>query len=653
MLFKKNKTLLLAALLSSFSSQSLAEDLSTVVVSATRSEQSSLTTASNIIVINRQQIEQSAATSVAELLRRYSGVVVSDTFGDGSRASIGVRGFGETASSNTLILVDGRRLNNPDIGSPDLYSVSIVDIERIEVVYGSAGVLYGDQAVGGVINIITRSSTHASKELELLQGSYAKAEARLRMSGGLSDDVSYKLLLDRRSTDNYRDHNENSYQQAYGLVSYNYDNGNAFFEWQYADDELETPGAIFANDLVTDRQQVLAGNETDFSNLKTNTARAGIKHDVNQDWGIEAEFTSRRADGTFDLGFGASAQDREVYELTPRAIGVFEMNNSEAIVTVGIDLLESEYLLSSAFGEQFNDQTMRSFYAQIVMPATEKLDLTVGSRYAEVKNELKDSGFFAIYPTGQDADDDLTVIELGAKYQLSDQLSLSARIEENYRFAKVDEYMQPAFSGFSPVILETQTGVSYELGADWSNHSVWLNASVFLLDLENEIIYDPLNFANINIDSTTRKGINLNSRYTVNDETGLGMNLALQRADVETGIFAGKEVPYVPEEQLNMYVDYQVTDSVGLLLEAEYTSERVMSSDFPNVLQKMPSYTLFNLVSSFKDRNVVFRFRINNLFDKQYSEYALSGFNPTSFQFEESYYPSPERNYTLSANIKF
>ncbi len=653
MLFNQNKTLLLTALLSSFSTTSLAEELSTVVVSATRSEQSSITTASNIIVIDRQQIEQSAASSVAEVLRRYSGIVVSDFYGDGSRVNIGVRGFGETASSNTLIMVDGRRLNNPDIGAPDLYSVSLSDIERIEIVYGSAGVLYGDQAVGGVVNIITRSSQIDSKELELLQGSYAKAEARLRMSGGLTDDLSYKLLLDRRTTDNYRDHNENSYQQAYGLLSHNYAQGSAFFEWQYADDELETPGAIFANDLITDRQQVLAGNETDFSNLKTNTARAGIKHDLNQAWGIEAELTSRRADGSFDLGFGASTQDREVYEFTPRAIGAFNMNNSEAIVTVGIDLLESEYLLSSAFGDQFNDQTMRSLYAQVVLPMTSQLDLTLGSRYAEVENKLQDTGFFAIYPNGEDVDEDLTVMELGARYQFNDQLSFTARVEENYRFAKVDEYMQPAFSGFSPVILETQTGLSYELGVDWSHQNMWLNASAFLLDLEDEIIYDPVNFANINIDSTARKGINLNSRFIVSDDIRLGMNLAVQRADVKSGIFAGNDVPFVPEEQLNIFADYQVSDSVSMLLEAEYTSERTMSSDFPNDLEKLPSYTLFNLVSTFKDNNITFRLRINNLFDKEYSEYGLSGFNPNTSQFEEAYYPSPERNYTLSANIKF
>lgn len=651
MLLNKKISLSVVAVCSSISPVlTHAEELATVLVSATRSEQSSLTTASNIIVIDRQQIEKSAASSVAELLRRHSGLVVADLFGDGSRVSVGVRGFGESANANTLILVDGRRMNNPDIGSPDLHSVSLLDIERIEVVYGSAGVLFGDQAVGGVINIITRSSASESRELELLQGSYGKAEARFRMAGGINEDLSYKAVIDRRVTDNYRQHNDNSYQQAYGLLSYRYSAGSAFAEWQYVDDELDTPGPLFADDLQSDRQQVLPAYASGYSNLKTNAGRVGIKHDVNDVWTIESEFTSRRSDGTFDLGWGDSIQDREVYELTPRAIGVFEMNGSEAIITLGVDLLESEYLLSSAFGDQENDQTMKSIYAQGVLPVNNKIDITLGARYAEIENKLKDDYTF---PLGQDADDELTVMELGLKYRVNNQLSLTARVEENYRFAKVDEYMQPAYSGFSPVILETQTGTSYELGLNWNRESLWINASLFQLDLQDEIIFDPVNYANINVDDTRRQGININSSYALNEDMDIGFNAALIDAQVNSGAFEGNDVPYVPEKQANAYIDYRTSKSTSLLLESEYTSERVLSSDFPNALDELPSYTLFNLVGNFKDGNVVFRLRINNLFDRQYSEFGLSGFHPSRFSIEEAYYPSAERNYTLSVNVKF
>ena len=135
-----------------------ATEIPAVVVSAARTQQSVLTTPASITVITREQIEASRARHIHEVLRSQGGVQIRDLYGDGSRATVDMRGFGETAGSNTLILVDGRRLNNPDIATPDLNSIALEDVERIEIVQGSAGVLFGDQAVGGVINADRRSS---------------------------------------------------------------------------------------------------------------------------------------------------------------------------------------------------------------------------------------------------------------------------------------------------------------------------------------------------------------------------------------------------------------------------------------------------------------------------------------------------------------
>jgi len=654
MLRKKQNILLLAALCAgSISSASvIAEEVPTIVISATRSEQPSVTTASNIVVIGQNQIEQSGASSVAEILRSHSGLVVSDQFGDGSQVSIGVRGFGESANANTLIMVDGRRLNNSDIASPDLHSISLIDIERIEIVYGSAGVLFGDQAVGGVVNIITKSIKQESAQIELVAGSYAKQEARLRMTGELKDDLSYKLILDHRTADNYRDHNEKDYQQATGLLSYRYKQGDVFTEWQYSDSSLNTPGQIFADDLAVDRRQVLSQNAEDFSDTKTNFGRVGIRHHLNDNWSIESELTGRHNDVVFKLKGTDGIQNREIYEFTPRAIGEFDINGKETIATIGMDFLASDYLLSSPFGDQLNDQFISSIYTQLVITLDDKTDVTVGGRYAEVKNDLVDSAGFT-FPDDITIKDDATVFELGLRHKLDSKVSVFARVEENYRFAKVDEFMQPAFSGFSPVILETQTGLSSELGVDW-NLSEWvLGISIFQLEIDDEIIFDSDNYANINIESTKRRGINLNSRLAVSKDLSLGMNASYIDAEVTAGPFVGKEVPYVPAVQVNAYTSYYMNSSLDFLVEAEYTDERVMSGDFSNNLENLPSYTVVNIVGNYKVENVVLKLRVNNLFDKEYSEFGLSGYNPATFQNEEAYYPSPERNISLSANIKF
>ena len=103
-------------------------ELKTVVVSATRSELASVPTPANISIITAQDIERSGARNVTELLRGRAGIQVSDLYGDGSGGAVfDMRGFGATAGSNTLIMIDRRRLNNAaDIATPDVTTIRVL-----------------------------------------------------------------------------------------------------------------------------------------------------------------------------------------------------------------------------------------------------------------------------------------------------------------------------------------------------------------------------------------------------------------------------------------------------------------------------------------------------------------------------------------------
>jgi len=109
----------------------------------------------SVKVIDREQIEASASNDLLDLLRGEAGVQILDMAS--GRGVPSLRGFGENAVNNTLVLVDGRRLNQPAMAGADINSVPLANIERIEIIRGAGSVLYGDQAVGGVINIVTRT----------------------------------------------------------------------------------------------------------------------------------------------------------------------------------------------------------------------------------------------------------------------------------------------------------------------------------------------------------------------------------------------------------------------------------------------------------------------------------------------------------------
>src|SRR4051812_37384365 len=111
-------------------------------------------------VITAEDIERSPTQTLPDILSREPGIQVQNLFGgvNGSYSQVDMRGFGAASASNTLYLVNGRRVNDLDQRGIDLASIPRESIERIEITRGNSGVvLYGDGAVGGVINIITKN----------------------------------------------------------------------------------------------------------------------------------------------------------------------------------------------------------------------------------------------------------------------------------------------------------------------------------------------------------------------------------------------------------------------------------------------------------------------------------------------------------------
>ncbi|MBP8237639.1 MAG: TonB-dependent receptor, partial [Pseudomonas sp.] len=198
----------------------------------------------SVKVIDRKQIEESAASSLIDVLRSQAGIQIRDTMGDGNRAAISLRGFGENAVNNTLVLVDGRRLNQPALAGPDLNSVPLANIERIEIIRGAGTVLYGDQAVGGVINIITRTPANSEAYVESSIGSHDLEAYRGHISQQLGAGFSVYASGETRNTDNYRDHNNANYNNAFARLRYDHDSGHALYEYQTVDDELLYPGSL-------------------------------------------------------------------------------------------------------------------------------------------------------------------------------------------------------------------------------------------------------------------------------------------------------------------------------------------------------------------------------------------------------------------------
>ena len=168
-----------------------AENLPGLVVTADRLAQDQASVSADVTVISQQDIEQSQATNVADLLRSQVGLDVAASGGPGKSTSVFMRG---ASSGQTLVLIDGVRVGSATVGAFDWGNLSTAGIERIEIVRGAQSSLYGADAMGGVIQLFTRQGTkgtqvHVHGEL----GSLSSSKEGMDISGMSESGVSYAM----------------------------------------------------------------------------------------------------------------------------------------------------------------------------------------------------------------------------------------------------------------------------------------------------------------------------------------------------------------------------------------------------------------------------------------------------------------------------
>ncbi|MBN2062841.1 MAG: TonB-dependent receptor, partial [Deltaproteobacteria bacterium] len=129
-----------------------------VVVTGTRFEREIDKIPAHVSVITADEIKSSGAQTVPDALRKLGGISIRDLNGNGNNQMVDIGGFGETADRHVAVVINGRRVNPIDQSGIRWSLIPMDNIERIEVLYGSGAVLYGDNAIGAVINIITKDA---------------------------------------------------------------------------------------------------------------------------------------------------------------------------------------------------------------------------------------------------------------------------------------------------------------------------------------------------------------------------------------------------------------------------------------------------------------------------------------------------------------
>ncbi|WP_285163234.1 TonB-dependent receptor [Shewanella goraebulensis] len=611
-----------------------------------RSEANPLNIAANVNVIDQVDIEMSGAVSLTDLLRSQAGIQVSD---NNSGTTFAMRGFtASQAASNTLILIDGRRLNNIDISAPSINAVPLNQVERVEVLYGSAGVLYGDQAVGGVINIITKAPNGTGGGFELSGGGFDTYEAKGDLSGAINDAWRYYLAASYNQSDNYRDNNESETGSVLGRLQYQSDKQQFFVEANYFDDNRQAPGALSLEQFEQDPTQAAPFTDGEYTHEMTTALRSGYEYQLNQEWALIADLTYSDTLTTNFLYGSAGRIERNLLSFSPKATANYQLEQGDLDIVAGIDLSIGEADFDLAYTQRNNEQKMASVYAQASVPLTKTLSYVVGGRYSEVTDDLTDQ---TLYPTGVELDNDAHAFELGLNYRPSIENRFYIRANDNFRFAKVDEQ---AYTPITTIGLDPQTGRSYEAGWDWTTTAQVFKLNAYRLDLEDEIVYDAGRTdgpqgggANVNADASRRYGINTSYDIQLSADWLLGASYEYIDAEFTEGENEGKALSWVAKHNGRAHLSYDIASEWQLFVEGIYTGERFIEGDNGNVDPKLSSYVLANLALNYTRDNWSASLRADNLLDE---EYVSAGYYSA---WGNGYYSGNGRSVRLTAGYRF
>ena len=586
-----------------------------VLVTATRFTEDANTLPFGVSVVTADDIRNAGVSTVNEALMKLLGVPGRLDFYGGGDYGLDLRGFGGTSDSNQVIIVDGVRISEADLGGTRLAGIPIDSVDRIEVIRGSSAVLYGEGATGGAIVITTKAAIGKARkstaQAYMAIGSQSLTEVRAGaalVSGGFSLDVAGN----KRASDGHRDNFRSS---AEGLSL----TGQWRNEWlrvgaRHAQDELHTglPGSLTTDQYNANPRQTT--HPTDHGDVD------------NRRQGLFSEATL----GNWQLGLDVGTRDKTAISISPtytyaydiearnrsaRARHSADISGFNNTLVIGADRNDWTRVVRGSFGSTA-EQESKAFYIKDDLKLPAGTRVSVGLRSERATKTNTDA------PTAP-VDERYKAWELGAVQPLGDSASFYARFGRSFRFANVDEI------GFTSLgaSLKPQTSRDLDLGARWAYNSGRAEVRLYRNVLRDEIGYNPdaPNFfgpgANVNLDPTLRQGLELELLHRLTAAWQLRLNAAARQAKFTDGPYDGNSIALTAKRSVSLGADWQLGGGHklnGLV--------NMVSSQYPTFANSctMPGYTTADARYAYQEGAIEFALGVANLADRKYFTQAFN-----------------------------
>lgn len=666
----------------------------TITVHASRFEEVRTDALPHTFIVSAEEIQKSGASNVSEVLSRVAGLPLRLNLDGSTNAVIDLRGFGDTASNNMVVLLDGVRLSEHEQSMARTSMIPIEAISHIEISKTGNSVLFGDGANGGTINIITRKNVG---QLTVISGglaSHAGLHSGMYHARDLQDS-SLSLFARQYASDNYR-HNARGTELSAGTswskrIDAQTEIGARFFVNR---ERNKLPGSLPSVWLhTTPRASQVPGYRWDAEVDSHALTLFGKKKMEDIELAVDLSQRSRRNsdDYSYDAykvfsGYryddwrqsqGNSSSQADIQSLSPR-LKISNFIMARNTLQMGYDWIKtnkdgqaqltfgcSSGSLSSLCGNGTADvgsntiglvHQSSAWYFRNTLELS-SVDRIVFGHRRESFDQMRTNDY-GYGPSTFKARGTTTASELEYARNLQPHLTGFVRLSRNFRIPNADDnnnvaYAPPPLN--EPLLLRVQTSQDVDLGWIHRSGPMQTEASYFRSHVKNEIGYDPSGCGyacNVNFDPTRREGVHLRQKLELAQAWTLRTNFHFVNARFVQGRYAGKDVPGVPGITGQVSLDYRHSPHHQWTLSTRGAQSRFMSGDFDNSQIRTASYAVQDLSYFYKAKNWSVVASVLNLTNKQHADTGI--YKPSyTTPYHLTLYPNPGRSFSLSGRYAF
>jgi len=579
--------------------QSQVLEVNPVVVSGSRIEQPLSQVLPSVSVITRQDIDKAQAPSLADLLQGETGFEFGRNGGKGTTTSFFLRGQG---SQSVLVMVDGVRVQTDQLAALTMTDMPLSQIERIEILRGNASALYGESAIGGVINIQTRQGKGLPESYGSISYGTRGASDIHAGFGGLMDDLKFNFNAGQSGTKGF-----SSINPAYYPTAVNPDNDE--FRSAYAGGKFEKK---LNSDLSIGLRLNIKNSITGYDNssgatseinqfkVKTNSTGLFARKEITEKWISNIDISNSNflyedlkngslVTTTYDSSLGRYHGEQNIL----RWFNTYEIGKS-SVVTFGSDLNRE------TFGQTINYDLNRNTngYFAGLSNRYEKWDFQGNLRTDNVKVSNLSSGVLANNATNTNSS------LVGVGYQFDDSWRLSSTISSGFRAPNAYEI------SLSPTLV-AEKHTSQEIGVTYIANDNLIRTTYFQSKTKNAITINDDYTAYTNIGEVTNSGMELTARTKLAGNS-IKLNAVAQDPWNSTASMA-------LARRARQYGSIDISRPIqGFSFGAKFfVSGQRKNSDYDTVW--LGGYSLWSFYGSHDINNeLTARVRLENTFNRQY-----------------------------------